>query len=246
MSDLGCRQFTARPQTNWNFKRIEMADNRVVVKINYDKDDKYRKALIDPKMVTVWHMPRIISALVVISLLAGLVYWTFGGKNAEPPKETGAEQAAQPAAELIRAQTELPAAAETVRPAKAEAKRADVAANRPPAIIYDKRVIRASVNTTPVNGEPGKPLGSPIVLVSGEGQDVYYFSQIKHTNYDVLFHRWFKNGQLNKTQKFRLKSNNEKLISSVKLAAGDVGEWRVVLISSQDQVLSEANFTVSN
>jgi hypothetical protein len=61
---------------------------------------------------------------------------------------------------------------------------------------------------------------------------------------NVLFHRWYKDGQLVHKKQFTVKSNNEKLISSKNFTANDVGEWRVVLVNNKGNSLSEVNYSV--
>ncbi|OAI20435.1 hypothetical protein A1359_02945 [Methylomonas lenta] len=233
-----------------------MADNKVVIKINYDKD-RHRKALIDPKMVTVWHTRRILGALIVLLVLVYAIYGLFSGENTN-------QQPAQSSEILKSSSTVTPQPAEAIKPEmiqaapqplkdtkqtpvvnQLEAASEKVAeAKRPAAIIFDKRVIRASINTAPKSEEPGDAVKLPVHIEHNKSLELFYFSQIKNMRSNVLFHRWYKDGQLVHKKQFTVKSNNAKLISSKNFTANDVGEWQVTLVNNKGDSLSEVNYSV--
>ena len=233
-----------------------MADNKVVIKINYDKD-KHRKQLIDPKMVTVWHTGRILSALIILLLLAFAIYGLFSGNNnnkgVTQPKQNVASPVAvspRPVADIKpdiiqTAPQQLKDTQQTsiVNRSKISNKQvSDV--KRPAAIILDKRVIRASINMAPKNGEPGDAVKLPLQIEQNQTLELFYFSQVKNMLNKVLLHHWYKDGQLQHKKQFTVKSNNEKLVSSKKFSENDVGEWRVVLVNNKGKSLSEVNYLV--
>lgn len=224
-----------------------MADNRVVIKINYDKD-KQRKALIDPKMVTVWHTGRILTAVFILVLLILMLFYLFATENAD--RNTGRSNeiniAVEPASPETPddAKTELPKAMPAPSAPAGNIKGAGMA--KPPAIIFDRRVIRASLNTEPKQNEPGQPIEQSIVLSQNQTRELFYFSQIKNLKANTLYHAWYKEGQLINKHQFDVKTNNDRLISSRKLTVKDVGEWQVALIDSKGKKFSVANFSVNH
>ena len=229
-------------------KRSGMADNRVRIKINYDKD-KQRKALIDPKMVTVWHTGRILSAvLILLTVITGAIY-LFSGKSADENKLQSNEiinatEVTPPQAPAI-VSPELPKAEPPAPVQISDTKNAEIV-KRPPAIIYDRRVIRASINTAPKNNEPGDPVKPAVVLGQNESKELFYFSQIKNMIGHTLFHAWYKDENLIIKKQFEVKTDNARLISSRKLTAREAGEWRVVLMDRKGRKLSEANYSVNH
>ena len=232
--------------------RTRMADNKVVIKINYDKD-KHRKQLIDPKMVTVWHFGRIVSVLIVLLLLAFAIYALFSGENNNEaviqPKEAIISSVAVPPlpveaikSEIIQA---IPRKTPVVNLSDTSSKTvSDV--KRPTAIIFDKRVIRASISLAPKSGEPGDAVKLPVHIEQSQTLELFYFSQVKSLKNKVLFHRWYKDGQLQHKKQFTVKSDNAKLISSNKFTENDAGEWRVVLANNKGKLLSEVNYSVKH
>ncbi|MGY6274629.1 DUF2914 domain-containing protein [Methylomonas sp. MgM2] len=228
--------------------------NRVVIRINYDNDRK-RKELIDPKMVTVWHKGRIFGVFAISVLLIGLIIFLSSGtetqENKAPVVESIEEtksiepvqQPVEPAKkpEII---TQKPAG-DNLPPEPVKSSPKVISSNRPSAIIFDKRVIRASLTTAPQYGEPGDPL-TPLVIIKPEQTlDAFYFSEIKGMKNRVLFHHWFKNGRLVYEKQFDVETDKFKLISSKKLSSKDVGEWRVTLIDKKGKDYSEVNFSVN-
>ena len=233
-----------------------MADNKVVIKINYDKD-KYRKALIDPKMVTVWHTRRILSFLMVLLLLVYAIYRVFSGENNSDDVKQSNETMAPSVAESIRPVDDIQRSAMPVVPQHVKAAeqmpvgtRSEAASDkiseikRPAAIIFDARVIRASLNTVLKNGEPVDSIKLPVLIERSQTLELFYFSQIKNMKNNVLFHRWYKDGQLVQKKQFAVNSNNAKLVSSRKFTENDVGQWRVVLVNNKGSSLSEVNYSV--
>ena len=218
-----------------------MAEHRVVIKLNYDKD-KRRKELIDPKMVTVWHTGRIFSAIAILVAVVVLIsYWVSGEDKPEnnPPKQESVNQVTSVPKEEFKP---------TVIAKKAESEHAEekiIFSKRPPAIIFDRRVIRASLNTAPRNGEPGDPIKPRVIIGQDQSIELFYFSEIKNMKDKVLFHHWLKNGALAYKKRFTVETNKLKLISSKKLSQKDAGEWRVALIDNKGKRYSEVNFFIN-
>jgi len=225
-----------------------MADNRVVIKINYD-NDKHRKALIDPKMVTVWHTRRILTVLgLLLLVIFGIFFWlTHDESELETSETPVAETPSQsvPTPPATSTQAEKPEN-KPLLPRDQSNTNKIAFVKRPQAIIFDRRVIRASINTAPRNNEPGDPVQSPVVIDKNLSFELFYFSQIKNLSGKDFSHKWYKDGNLAAKKHFTAKSNNERLISSKRLTVNDVGDWHVLLVDKKDKVLSEVNFTVNH
>ena len=225
-----------------------MADNRVVIKINYDKD-KHRKALIDPKMVTVWHTQRILTVIALLLLIIGGIFFWISNDTSEPeppiPVVAETHSLAPPSEPNVAPKAEKSESNPIVSQKKSNADETAVV-KRPAAIIFDRRVIRASLNTAPRNDEPGDPVKSPVIIGKNQSIELFYFSQIKNLPGRNFSHKWYKDGNLTAKKHFSTKSNNERLISSKRLTVNDAGEWQVVLVDKKDKVLSEVNFTVKH
>lgn len=226
-----------------------MANNRVIIRINYDKDRR-RKELIDPKMVTVWHKGRIFGAIAILLSLISLMFFWSPGKDVNQNnsnKQSALENDTQskPIHTAAKAETipEPMMSEQSSESLKSDTRIAT--AKQPSAIIYDKRVIRASLNKELRNGEPSQPVTMPVKLLPDQVLEIFYFSEIKRMKDQVLFHYWFKNGQLVYKKSFDVETDKFKLISSRKLTEKDIGEWQVTLIDQKGKHFSEANFLVN-
>lgn len=221
-----------------------MADNRVVIKINYDKDRK-RKELIDPKMVTVWHTRRILGAIAILVFLVGLIVLWLSGEETEgnnPPVLEVVHESVPVVQEDIKA---------TVSENKAVLDKPVIPKNqtkvskRPPAIIFNRKVIRASLNTAPRYGEPGEPIKPLVIIEPDQSKELFYFSEVKRMKDQLMFHRWYKNGELVYKRQFKVKSDRAKLISSKEITGKNSGEWQVLLMDDDEKRFSEVNFSVN-
>lgn len=221
-----------------------MAENRVVIKINYDKD-KHRKALIDPKMVTVWHTRRILAAIAILVLMLMLmVLWFSAEDTANNIQQAGEQGRAESSAPIQTSGVIKPDVNDS--PVNSEdLTRQSGIVKRPAAIIFDKRVIRAALTTVPKSGEPGDSIKVPVVMQPNETLELFYFSEIRNRKDLLLFHRWFKGGRLVYKKEFDLGPGRNKLISSKKVTVKDAGEWQVVLIDNRGKVFSEVNFLIN-
>jgi hypothetical protein len=217
-----------------------MADNRVVIKINYDTDK--RKQVLDPKIVTVWHTKRILAAVALLGLIIVLLFWLLSTDSQDTdvksqpmtPIEIGA--AALPEKNLQSEALSLPIQSAAQSPIK------NVVLNKGTAIILDKHVIRASLNISIKDNEPGKSLQSAIILEPGKTQELYYFSETKHAKDIVLFHHWLKDGVL--LHKKQVDKQNTKFVSRHIVSQKDIGHWNVVLIDKKGKIYSQVEFNV--
>jgi hypothetical protein len=220
-----------------------MSENKVVIKINYDKAQA-KKSVVTPKMVTVWHTRRILVAVGILLLSCLIIlFLSMAGNNESNKTESSVvdngenitnTQVSEPGTSIVN----------PISPPVIDA-RENAIVKRPEAIILDKHVVRALLSSAPNNDEPGERIKSPVKIAENQTQELFYFVQTKNLKNSILFHRWYKDGQVMSKKQFNVKSNNAKLISSHKLTAKDIGQWQVVLIDKKGKLLSEVNYFVS-
>ena len=228
-----------------------MVDNKVVIRINYDKD-KYRKEVIDPKMVTVWHKGRIFFALLLMSSLIVALLMLFGGNSVEEsggqspllgiesvsdsaPKNSGANLEK----EKVNGENVLSENVPSIQ---------TIIVSKPVGIILNKRVIRASINRSVDDSSSQSTVIVDSVIhldQNSNQQPLNYFSEVKGVKESSLYHRWLKNGQIVHVRQFTIKDRKGKLLSSRKLGSKDVGHWEVMLIDKHEKVWSRSAFEVS-
>lgn len=234
-----------------------MAENKVVIKINYDKD-KNRKAMAEPKMVTVWHTRRILSALSVLALIVIALVFRLSGddiqdagkleksEHAEMRESFNAADAAVKGSNIAVNQNETKdQAVETVKPSGRQKEPANAAAKRPAAIILDKKVIRASLNTGPKDKEPYQPVKLPLQLDQNQTIDLFYFNELRNIKDRALYHYWSKDGRIVYKKQLDIKDGRAKVLSSKTLSYKDKGEWQIQLVDRKGKVFSEVNFSVN-
>jgi Protein of unknown function (DUF2914) len=222
-----------------------MVDNRVVIKINYDRE-RQQQNLINPKMITVWHKGRIFSVLCLVILLSIALFWGLshdgsGEKehvDAIPPGVAQTEVHGLPSSE--RSFDHISTAD------SGDHETQDMVIGKPVGIIFDKRVIRASINR--VKEDPGTSTSvlveAPIRFGRDKHQLLEYFSEIRRGGESMLFHRWLKNDQVIQVKQFTVKGGKGKLSSSRKFGVKDVGVWHVILTDKHGKVLSRSSFDV--
>jgi hypothetical protein len=232
-----------------------MADNKVVIKINYDKKPASLNTV--PQTVTVWHIRRIVIAALVIVLLIILLFSWFSDDNEGSDTQIDSAEKVQqfnnPVAELDDRQAlvapvspEVPAAVIARKePANLESVKKVDTIKRPAAVILDSKVIRASLNGRPKDNEPGEPIKSPVRILPNQPAELFYFSEIRNMRGKVLFHQWLRNGQIVQQKQLDMKDKISKVWSSKTLSAKDKGSWQIQLADKKGKVYSEVNFLVN-
>lgn len=232
-----------------------MADNRVVIKINYDKS-KTAKPATEPQTITVWHTGRIVIALVLLVLFSLFLYFAFGGDRTGNTQTEMVEKVQEPQSNPMSAAGNPPPAAGKDNNIKVESAavsppppldnaRAGLQASSPVGIIFDRRVIRASLNTRLKDNEPDQPVQGAFAVVKGKPLELFYFTEIRNPGGLVLFHEWLRNKQVVQHKQLDLKDIRSKVWSSRVLSYKDVGEWQVRLSDKKGKVYSEVKFSLS-
>lgn len=215
-----------------------MAGNRVVIKINYDADK--RKEVIDPKLVTVWHTKRITVASGLLILTIAILFWFVSSDDRITVDEAQPIEAAIPHA----TQLPSPSAESPVEKSPLEVPVKQLSIVKGEAIIFNKRVIRASLNTSMKDDEPGQPLSSALSVTSGRSQELFYFSETRRVADGPLFHLWLKDGRA--VQKKPVDKQKTKFTSKYLIGLKDLGQWQVQLIDKKGRVYCQAGFDVAN
>lgn len=158
-----------------------MAESKFVIRINYDKQSS---STSKPKIVTIWHIKRILAALVILILLIiTLTYWLSSSDNLNTSKTEHTEHPelqtmpdgltqqhqqndlAQPKIidqEALKSKT----LQKRNQPASTEIKRSQ-------AIIFNGKVIRASLNTELKDYEPYHTIKWPISLSENQTLELF-------------------------------------------------------------------------
>lgn len=230
-----------------------MSDNKVVIKINYDKN-RLAKPKTEPQMITVWHTRRILAAAIVLVLILSVLYsWLSDNDQTNDTQiEPGLKVPAIDKNDPGSVESQVPAGLNKTPPAslavlenhQENSRNADVP-KKPAAVIFSRRVIRASLNGKPKENEPGEPIKLPLKFAANQSAEVFYFSEIKNMKGKVLFHQWRRNGQIVYQKQLDIKEPISKVWSSKTLSARDKGEWQVQLADKKAKVYSEANFMVN-
>lgn len=233
-------------------------DNRVVIKINYDKT-KTAKPIVQPQTVTVWHTGRIAIALLLLGLFLLLLYAVFNGEQSGNTQTDSVGKVQEPVStpNLVANNTDPSVlenadnnkvAAQRISPIgqpQSENAKTELLATRPLGIIFDRRVIRASLNTRLKDNEPDQPIEGAFAVVKGKPIELFYFTEIKNPGRLVLFHEWLRNKQVVQHKQLDLKETRSKVWSSKILSYKDVGEWQVRLSDNKGKVYSEVKFSLT-
>ncbi|WP_305907162.1 DUF2914 domain-containing protein [Methylomarinum sp. Ch1-1] len=237
-----------------------MTKNKVVVKINYDKTED-DKAVMQPKMITEWHVGRIVGAIVfLLVILVGGGYLLLAPEQAEqnqfeqdkPIKPVSTAKSAAKKSPLIEAppeKKERSAPVKDIRHVDEEKDEiADVDNKTVKAIvkssIYDSRVSRALLTDTLINKEPGGKISQSIVADKNKAVAVIYFTEINNMKGESLFHQWFRNDKLIFKRKIKILGNRWRASTSKLITFSQKGKWLVKLVDSKGHIFSEIKFEV--
>ena len=222
-----------------------MSESKMVIRINFEKDKHFNTDL-EPKTVTAWHIPRILTALSVLILLITLAVFSLDRSSPVNVERQAGNVKAEGQPEMNAGNNPTGNAAfqpdSSKNPGLPQTGQDKENVKRPPAIIFDKKVLRASLNYQIKDNQPYQQVNEAIKMPKNKAIDLFYFTEIKGINGNSLFHYWYKDGVLVYKTQFEPKVNKSRLISSKKLSAGDIGEWQIQLADRKGKVLSEVNF----
>lgn len=235
-----------------------MSENKVVIKINYDKD-RNRKVMAEPKMVTVWHTQRILAALAILALTVIILIIGLSGDDTgetiAPQQATQVEGVTasngddalikRPDVAVNTNRTPGDRESDSTKQVPAKNPQANNTGKRPAAIIFDKKVIRASLNSGAKDKELFEPVKVPIRLAENQTIDLFYFNELRNIKDKVLYHSWLKDGKAAYKKQLDIKDSRAKVLSAKTLSYKDKGEWQIQLVDRKGKVFSEVNFSVN-
>jgi hypothetical protein len=237
-----------------------MAENKkIVIKINYDKNAG-GSPIKPQRMVTVWHKKRIAMVLGLLSvLIITMVLWLH---NNNQPNQIRSEQSAalgmpgeMPEKGRIGSIQDTEARSlpkinqnsdKSPKTAHDKTDSASLAVKHAAAIIFDKTVIRASLNSLLKDNEPYELVTGPIRLAENQTIELFYFNELKGIKHKVFYHNWSKDGKLVYQKQLDVKSKQLKVNSAKILAFGDKGNWQIQLVDKKGKIFSEVNFVVNS
>lgn len=217
-----------------------MTENAVVIKINY-ANKKTSAPAATPPMITVWHVPRIIAALVIV---LGLIVWFWPAAEVEISTPNVTEIAIPQIHTESAYQAPVIASAATDHHHQPAPKPLLVYSGDLKSVINDKHVTRAALVTAINAGEPNARINPVVQLENKQSLDLFYFSQVKRLQNKPLYHQWFKTDQLILQKELIASQTVSRLISSRKFSVKDKGVWRVAMTDQKGKVLSESRFVI--
>ena len=220
---------------------------KVVIKINYDKNASDVK-VSPPTTVTVWHKQRIASALVLLAILVvsgiyGLSGWHAAKQNEGEPSVPLGDKAGG-AKEVMSSSQVSPYAEAASHVGRDKTESASSEAKREFAIIFDKSVVRASLNSALKDNEPYQLLKSPIKLTENQKIELFYFTELKGIKHKVFYHNWSKDGMPVYKKQLLVQRKHLKVNSAKLFSVKDKGNWQIQLVDKTGKVFSEVNFVV--
>lgn len=226
-----------------------MTDNKVVIKINLDR--KPSPITAAPQTITVWHTRRILVAVLALVMLTVILVSWLGDESINDDTQIASAEKVQKnsndnAANLTSSLPDMPAQP-VLNGSAAEppANKKQAAINKPDAVIYSRKVIRASLNASLKDNEPGEAVKLPLNIGRNQSIELFYFTESKNIADKVLFHQWLRNGQVVHQKQLDIKSQRAKNWSSKVFSSKDRGEWQVRLSDKKSKVYSEINFLVN-
>jgi hypothetical protein len=227
-----------------------MSESKVVIRINLGKE-KPLNAEIERQTRTVWHIQRIVGVSAILLLLCIiLVIWLFSVKTPETaeavkPQNSEFQSVDKSISKPIKPEYISTETKSSIASIDHTLGNADQLQHYPPsAIIFDKKVIRASLNFLIKDNEPFEQVNSPVRVFEDKTIELFYFTEIKSLKGKSLYHHWTKNGKQVYKKPFEVRENRVKLISSKKLYFYDKGNWQIQLVDQKGKVFSEVNFNV--
>jgi hypothetical protein len=224
-----------------------MSQSKVVIRINVDSH-KAPDTPSRPQELVVWHKGRIALAVAMLVAIPVALLAVFGSGHSGLPAPV-VQQSVQPvavAAQPVVLQTPVVVSAPTPIMASVPTQHVGVHKrdDRPAynAVIYNKKVFRASLNTVIKDNEPFEQPRFPLKLSGNKPVEIFYFNEIRHADNKPLFHRWNRDGQTVLKKRLPIENGRIKVVSSRKFSHNDYGYWSVQLVDASGKIYSEVDF----
>lgn len=102
-------------------------------------------------------------------------------------------------------------------------------------------VARAQFTTVVENREPV----DHVVILNTEHEKIYFFTELRYLNGQVVTHRWEYNGQVEAEVEFEVGSDRWRVYSSKTLTLDKLGEWTATVVDGQGWPLKSVIFEYS-
>ena len=246
--------------------------NKIVVKVKYQGLKNELESDSQPKMVTEWHIQRILTAIAILIIFILLPFYYFSSQpevlddNTESelnlaeqavvkqnmggiePKVKSADIAVskQPAIVAIKPPERIKKDVIKEDTANKNSDKEYIIAEQTkyPNILNSPKIVRAILTTDLKNKEPVDNLSSVLTVNKDRATKVYYFTEIIDMKGQVLYHRWLRNGQLIFKRKINILGNRWRASTSKMIIYSKAGLWTVRLEDKQGAILNEIKFEV--
>ncbi|WP_160172760.1 DUF2914 domain-containing protein [Methylomarinum vadi] len=251
-----------------------MTENKVVIKINYDKSKQKKQSEPQPHMVTEWHLGRIILALVLIVSMGGLLtYWLLSpvpveqktlsqpvlAKNEHIKKANKESQQNTISNKKVvkenkavngineKQQSQNPTKPVTVNETEqSSVKQVNKKETQSTVVplIKDERISRLILAKALNNKEPVGEVSLPILADKNRAIGVFFFTEINNMKGEVLFHHWLRNDKSVFKRKIHILGNRWRAVTSKLITYSGKGHWVVMLTDIKGNILGEIEFDV--
>ena len=111
--------------------------------------------------------------------------------------------------------------------------------------VWNKEHIARAVLTSDIqNLEPVDTLGEQLIHPGSANYRLRFFNQVVEQQGLTLTHLWFYEKNLVAEVELPIGSSNWRTYSSKLIRPSDTGNWRILVVNSEQEMLMEYNFTV--
>lgn len=169
--------------------------------------------------------------------------------NAAHAEETNSQQSTLPASELTPATNAVTQTSSEAQAAQTDVNPSQVEMSEPPNTgpatevqtgFNPGTVIRAVFTTAIAEREPVDTLDS----IEAQEQKIYYFTELQDMQGQTAIHRWEYNGEVMAEVSFEVNGPRWRVWSSKNLQPAWLGEWKVSVINSANEVINESTLNV--
>ena len=110
--------------------------------------------------------------------------------------------------------------------------------------VKDDKISRALLTTGLNNREPIDNITSPIYVSKQAAIKIYYFTEIMNMEGEVLYHNWLREGESVFKKEIKISGQRWRASTNKFIQYFDQGEWTVILVNKEGDVLNEVQFKV--
>lgn len=237
-------------------------NKKLVIKVNYDGSDKpLTDEPVNLEMTQEWNIKRIVITLLLLFVIVTGWYYVFIKLSSPiinapalnsithvPQKETKLqitdpqERGQEVISESVTSEkSKLEKGDKKVFSAIDKKTKNNIVIVNP---IYSKQVVRSLLTNKVINNEPIDLISSPILVEKDNVRRLYYFTELKDMSGKTIYHNWIYKGKSVFRKKVNINGNRWRVTTQKKLDNTLLGDWKVILTDSNDQLLHEIKFEV--